>query len=438
MNKELVEEMKSEINEIPIIDGHEHIRKQINLTTEGVNLFTSLKYSIGWIDLISAGMPPKQWATNSADPKDDWEKIKPYMDSVQTTGCFTTLMSAYRDLYDFQDREITEENWEKLSHKISEAYQRKDWYEFVLKKKLNIEKILVDVLEDPGSLEMPGSLDLFIPTLAMDPFLRVRSNKFYCGDSVFNPGGGWFPSDPLGNLLEKWGVFFETFDEYLKLIDLAFEKLRGKKGAAIKFRFAYVRDMTISQVVKSQAEKIFYMDEEEITRQQAKQLEDYIVGVIIRKAIENNFPIQVHTGAPGDMGNFPQRGNPLQLTNLFLEYPRAKFILFHGSYPWTGEMAVLVKGYPNVYLDICWLPWLLHDTLKKYLSEWLVLIPSNKIMVAGDCETVERCYSAMSVAKNCFAQVLADYIEDGYYTKRMAINIAKKVFRENCQNIYHV
>jgi predicted TIM-barrel fold metal-dependent hydrolase len=438
MSIKLTEELRNEINQIPVIDGHEHIRNKQNLITEGVHLFSNIKYSIGWMDLISCGMPPDYWLMNSGNPKYDWKKLEPYMDRVMTTGTFTTLMTAYRDLYGFKDKEITKDNWQELSAKLTETYQKKDWYEIVLRKKLNIDKILIDVVESPGSLDIPGSPDLFVPSLAMDPFLFVKSEKFYSGFSIFNPGGGWFPSDPCGRLLRSWGVYYETFEDYISLIDLAYQKLRAAGGVAIKLRFAYRRDMKIDKVSKQEAEKVFNMDEEDITRTEATKLENYICRTIIQKAMENDIAVQVHTGFLGDMGNTHEHGNPLQLNNLFQEYAKARFVLFHGGYPWAGETCALLKGFPNVYADLCFMPWLMHNTLKNYLSEILTLVSNNKIMIGGDCETVERCYSAMTCAKDCMASVLADFVQEDTFNKEMAVKVAKRVFRENGLFVYRI
>lgn len=428
-----MDDLRKEVDQIRIIDTHEHIRKQADISREGVSLFTSLKYSILWPDFISAGMPPKQWESHNVSPQDGWNRIQPFINSVQTTGYFTTLMIAYRDLFGFEDKDITDNNWRRLSDSISEAYQRPDLYSSVIKK-LNVEKMLIDVIEDPGSLEMPDSADVYVPTFAIDPLIFVKSHRFYVANPTFSPQ--WFNPNPLDNLLKKWKVSYETFEEYLALIDLAFDKLKKAGGVAIKFRFAYARGMEVQHVEKGAAEKVFYTDDAKVTREQARLLEDYLIRLIIQKATVNKIPIQVHSGLFGNCGNDPRKGHPFQLINLFTEYPDAKFILFHGSYPFTGEMTTLVKGFPNVYLDICWTPWILYNNLQKYLSEWLAMIPCNKIMVGGDSECIERFYAAMTVAKHCIVDVLTDYVARDVFTRRTAINVAKKLLRENAESIY--
>jgi len=430
-----IREIREEIEQIPIIDTHEHVRKQASIRREGANLFTSLKYNLGIFDFISAGMPAEEWDPNIANLQEFWDKIKPYIDSVQTTAYFRTIMVAYRDLFKFEDREITSNNWEHLSNLITKAYKRDDLYELVFQK-LNISRVLVDVIEDPGSLDMPSQSNVYIPTLAIDPFIFVRSQKFFIANPPFSPR--WFNSNPLTSLMKRWEVSYGTFEEYIALIDFAFEKLKNVGGVAIKFRFSYFRDMNVQAVSKSEAKKIFNFKEEDLTKEQVKRLEDYLIRTIIKKATDNNIPIQVHTGAFGNCGNDPRKGHPFQLINLFTEFTKTKFIIFHGSYPFTGEMVSLVKGFPNVYLDMCWPPWLLYNNFQKYLSEWLSVIPCNKIVLGGDTECIERLYSAFSVAKGCIAEVLYDYIERDIYSKNMALNVAKKILRENAKEIYRV
>ncbi len=434
-NSNLVEEIKMEMDQVPIIDTHEHIRKKEDLSREGVSLFTSLKYSILWPDFISAGMPPEQWETNSENLDDAWNKLRPFIDSVQTTSYFRTLMVAYRDLFDFKEEEVNDNNWKQLSDSITEGYKNKDLYKSVFNK-LNVEKVLFDVIENPGSLDMPSKLQVFIPTLAIDPLIFVKSQKFFIANPIHNPS--WFSADPLGNLLKNWDISYETFDEYLKIIELAFTKLKDAGGVAIKFRFSYFRDMVVQEIDKSEAKKIFNTREESLTKEDVRKIEDYLIKEIIKISTKNDIPIQVHTGLFGNCANDPRKGHPYQLINLFTEFPDTKFILFHGSYPFTGELATVVKAFPNVYLDICWTSWILNNNLPKYLSEWLALIPSNKIMLGGDSECIERAYCSIKLSKHYLAEALADYIERDIYSKKMAINVAKRILRDNAKTIYKV
>ncbi|MCY1719450.1 amidohydrolase family protein [Prolixibacteraceae bacterium Z1-6] len=57
-----------------------------------------------------------------------------------------------------------------------------------------------------------------------------------------------------------------------------------------------------------------------------------------------------------------------------------KFILFHGAYPFGGELASLAKNFRNVYIDLCWLYIISPTYSRRYLHEWLETIPANKII----------------------------------------------------------
>ncbi len=76
----------------------------------------------------------------------------------------------------------------------------------------------------------------------------------------------------------------------------------------------------------------------------------------VNKCTEQNLPLQIHTGYLAGNWKKLENGRPFKLDNLFLKYRDTKFILFHGGYPWYSEVGALAKNFPNVYLDIVWLP----------------------------------------------------------------------------------
>ena len=73
----------------------------------------------------------------------------------------------------------------------------------------------------------------------------------------------------------------------------------------------------------------------------------------------------------------------MHLVNLFIEYREAKFDLFHGGYPYTGELLALAKNFPNVYLDLCWLHIISPTAAVCMLHEAIETVPVNKIFAFG-------------------------------------------------------
>ena len=93
--------------------------------------------------------------------------------------------------------------------------------------------------------------------------------------------------------------------------------------------------------------------------------------------------MQIHTGYLAGTGNTLQNSNPINLNNIFLKYREARFVMFHGGFPWTGEFAALGKMFPNVYLDIVWLPQISRESAISSLDQILDCVPYNKISWGG-------------------------------------------------------
>ena len=71
------------------------------------------------------------------------------------------------------------------------------------------------------------------------------------------------------------------------------------------------------------------------------------------------------------------------MNNLFFLYPRVKFDLFHISYPYQGELSVLAKLFPNVYVDFCWAHIVSPSVSRRTLHEFLEMVPVNKILASA-------------------------------------------------------
>jgi predicted TIM-barrel fold metal-dependent hydrolase len=172
---------------------------------------------------------------------------------------------------------------------------------------------------------------------------------------------------------------------------------------------------------------------------EAKPLQDYLMHHVIRRAIELDLPVQVHTGMQERNGNFLANSNPLNLVNLLIEYREARFDLFHAGYPYRGEMAILGKNFANVYVDLCWVhaisPWVARQTL----HEWIETVPCNKIFgFGGDYIFVEGAYAHARMACRNVAQVLTEKVVDGYVTEDEAMRLAHSLLRDNAVQFFRL
>ncbi len=151
-----------------------------------------------------------------------------------------------------------------------------------------------------------------------------------------------------------------------------------------------------------------------------------------------DLPIQMHTGYLAGLGGRIDNGNPMKLINLFVEYPKAKFILFHGGYPWTGEFVALGKQFSNVYLDLVWLPQLSRTSAIRTLHEMLDAMPYNKILWGGDVARIDDAVGSLELGKEVVATVLSERVEKGWMPEDLAFDIAKHIFHDNAIELFHL
>ena len=243
-----------------------------------------------------------------------------------------------------------------------------------------------------------------------------------------------------------FGIAIHSLDDLLRAMDVALERAINADVVALKVALAYNRSLRFDRTTKADAERVFnrlYRYPVGTTRQapiswdEAKPLQDYLMHQAIQRAITHDLPIQIHTGIQEGNGNFLANAHPMHLVNLFIEYPQARFDLFHAGYPYQSEMAVLGKNFPNVYLDMCWLhaisPWVARQTL----NEWIETVPANKIFAfGGDYIFVEGAYAHAQWARKNVAMVLTEKVETGYLVENEAVELAHLIFHHNAAQFF--
>ena len=87
--------------------------------------------------------------------------------------------------------------------------------------------------------------------------------------------------------------------------------------------------------------------------------------------------------------------------------------------------------FPNVCLDLVWLPQISREAAVRALDEMLDCVPYNKFFWGGDCGLIEESTGSLEFGKDVVAQVLAARVERGLLTEDVARDVALKIFREN-------
>jgi predicted TIM-barrel fold metal-dependent hydrolase len=214
-------------------------------------------------------------------------------------------------------------------------------------------------------------------------------------------------------------------------------------AVGVKIGIAYRRTIRFEKTPRGDAERVFarlfgHLGEGP-SWEEARSLQDYMFHQIVRAAVEREVPIQIHTGLQEGNGNILENSNPLLLTNLCLEYPQAKFDLFHGGYPFMGEALALAKNFSNVFLDLCWLYIISPSAGARMLHEAIETIPANKIFAfGGDFIIPEGSYGHSVMARRAVSRVLTEKVEDGYLTEDEAVALAQGMLRDNPATLYRL
>jgi hypothetical protein len=429
MKSEVLQELQQEVNRIPIADAHEHLFEQRGLLEREVSLLDLLDRCVVKADFVSAGMPADDWIPDDLDLEERWRRVKPYIHRVRNTSYYRHLLLGLRELLGFTDSELTENNWRDLSESIQTATKRPDWYRHVLKEKAQIEVCLLH-RTDPEVYDTDR--EFCLPVFWVDPLLYAYSNQVFLENKekrqVFRFG--------REQLEKEHGVCIRSFDDFVTLVGVVFERAEQRGAVAAKSVAAYRRTLRFDPVGRSEAERAFLKSDSEITPSEAKAFQDHAMHLIVQNATEHELPIQLHTGIQHGYGGVLVDSNPLHLTGLLAAHPDARFVLFHGSYPFGGELSVLAKTYANVYLDFSFLPLLSPSVTERNLLEWLDTVPGSKMGWGGDCQHVEELYGHVLGFREVVARVLTEKVQRGDFTEELAMDVARMLLRDNVWEIY--
>jgi glucuronate isomerase len=410
------EQLYEHVSYIHIIDTHEHVPDEAVAIGRKKSLFSFFEHYVS-SDLVSAGMPRQALEAmrdenNNLSLPERWALMAPYWPFARTTGYGRAFIGYMRDLFGIVD--INEDSYAELSARIAAA-QRPGWHREVLHDKARIDKAVVTTW--PGE-PVRGDRDLFLSAPIFDHYATVSTR------------------DELQALEKEAGQTIQTLPQLMLAQEAAVDRMAKDGAVAVKIFLAYQRPLLFDRVEQAQASRVFdrvwLSQARDVSFDDVKPLQDFMTRRLIGLAADRRLPIQIHTGMQEGNGNHLANANPTLLTNLFLDFPDARFDVFHAGYPYWREAGVLAKYFANVYADLAWLHAISPGAAATILDEWLEIVPSNKILaVGGDSNYVEGAYGHTQTARRVTCDVLAAKVEKGYLSVDEAQWLATRILREN-------
>ncbi len=118
-------------------------------------------------------------------------------------------------------------------------------------------------------------------------------------------------------------------------------------------------------------------------------------------------------------------------------FRQTRFDLFHAGYPFTLELGLMAKHYPNVWLNMAWMYVITMEGSRRTLDEWIDLVPGHRILGFGsDVFAPELVVGHVSMARLCLADVLAKKVAVDLLTEERAVLLIHQLLRDNAIALY--
>lgn len=408
---DLYRRLRRSLDEVRIVDTHEHLQRESELPGDRAHIGRFFIHYAS-CDLVSAGMPASDMAAlqdgaNGFSPIERWKLIEPWIRRAWNTGYMEAIRIALRDLYEVEDfsADTVEELTDRMRRQLRPGFTRK----------------VFDRAGIEFAMNHPfGPRQIFNPDFRFDCFIVDMVDGF--------------TSFPLAQLAAESGREILSLDDYVEVMELYFDRY-GRAAGAFKVGRAYDRPLEWEDVPRSAVEKTFlrllaFNDRPD--RREMRALEDYIMHQLCRLCGEYGIRMKFHAGIQEGNGNVITNSRAALMCNLFMKYPRTGFDIFHISYPYEEELAVLAKNFPNVTVDFSWM-WIINPAAgRRALSDMLDTVPYSKIHgFGGDYIFAEGVYGHAMIARREIARVLCEKVEEGRFTEEQAVEIGGALLRDN-------
>ncbi len=416
---ELYQRIRKALDAVPAIDTHDHLRpfEEIpgrDLTDKGRGM--TLRSIWGgsyytWINPLSAWPEGKSFDVW-------WTKAKHDFADARATSFYRYVLPAFKDLYGIDFETMTDEQARELNDRIFENDKSDQWLHHVVTERANIELMFIDPYWARFKFERPYRFAV--------PVLNVTTLVDGYHESSFAS-----QLDSPYFFMRQQGKEIKTLDDYLAALDAIFAKGVASDCVCLKTTLAYQRTLDFANVPRERAEKVFGLKKAELSAEEIKDFQDFILWRLCELSAKHELPFQIHTGQARIQGS-----NPMLLVDMIAANPKTKFILFHGGFPWVGETGVIAMKYRNVWVDSVWLPQLSYTMARRAYQEWLEVMPSDRIMWGADTTQAEGIYAATVWTRQCVSEALAEKVDRGELREEQAIHIGTQILRENALKLF--
>jgi len=417
---DLYNRLLEQISTIPVIDCHEHLigpearppyKEPISVLIQG--------YVHSDLESAAFGVSDREFQ-KLADPEvatdEKWPLFEALWHATEHTAYARVTKLLLKDIYGIQgqlNRSALDRVAEGLSKMDEAAY-------FRIIDEAGIQVMLVDVL---GWL--PGGLESFLrgkkvfpnkwrPLISLPSFHNIN----FSGQTI----------QYIGSLIDK---HITSLDECLEAVYEIFKRCIERGVVGIKDQSAYERILDYEVVSEAEAEKQFNRllsdQRNSLGWPEGKPLNDFLFHQYMRFARELKLPVQLHTGHMAGIRNRVDKTNVAYLASVLELHKDVNFDIFHGNWPYMGDLLFIAKNYPNVAIDCCWLNIIDPAYAIELLERSVPVLPHTKVHgFGGDYgDTPEYVNAHLRIARQNICAALTNLVEGGWLEEEQVLNIAK-------------
>jgi predicted TIM-barrel fold metal-dependent hydrolase len=368
--------------------------------------------------MLTCGMPRadhEAFFSPETDPIRKWELLEPYWPWIRNTGYAQAVELAAKRLYG------VEELSRETIGRVQDAYRQTiapGFYGKVLGEVAGIESCQVNSLEVPFS-ESPQ------PTLLMQDISIL----------------GLHMGPDLDAYAKKPGIEVRDLSDWHRVVDWWFESY-GPYAVAVKSQAAYSRNIDFDDVPPEEAEGAFKktLEGDPVTPADEKRLQDHLFWYCARRATEHDLPVKIHTGYYAGDNYMPMGrllGNADAASGLCRTAPDTRFVFMHINYPFYEDLIAVAKHYTNCYVDMCW-AWILSPVAaNRFLKQYLVTAPANKVLTfGGDYIPVEPVVGHAALARRGITAALTGLVDEGWLDREGALALVDPIMRGNARTLF--
>lgn len=410
------------IQDTPLCDSHEHLRKEKEYVENGPDLLQNLFSSYVPADLVVAGASQSAVDAlldgNNPDLRARFNGVRKAWEMVRHTGYGEAVRILARELYGMD--EITPDALEAALDKHA-AYRQPGQRLHLLRDKANLDHVQVDSFIRRCKIDDSGP-DFF--------FYDINWVNFVNGQP------------DLPQLAQETGVDVTNLASLRRAMEEVFAR-NASIAIALKSQHAYTRTLLWRPRTDREAAlalAAYLYDPANMSEEDRLCLGDWSLAQGVQLAIEHNLPFKIHTGYYAGHSRMPtQRILAGHLSELLATYPQARFVLMHIAYPYSDEMVALAKHYPNVYVDLCW-AWSIDPfSSAHFVRQCIHTVPANKLFIfGGDTIWPAGSFSHALQTRRWLNRTLQAEIDEGLLSEAETMTLATRYMRENQYDCFHV